>query len=112
MEVKAIGKYVRISPWKARLVADNIRGKMVGEAMSILDYSPKKAAVLIRKILLSAVANAENNFKLEDVDQLLIARIHVDEGPTMKRFRARAMGRVGRILKRTSHVTIVLEEKT
>jgi large subunit ribosomal protein L22 len=111
MEVKAIGKYVRISPWKARLVADNIRGKMVGEAMSILDYSPKKAAVLIRKILLSAVANAENNFKLEDVDQLLITRIHVDEGPTMKRFRARAMGRVGRIQKRTSHVTIVLEEK-
>ncbi len=112
MEVSAKARFIRVSPRKARLVSDKIRGKMVNEAIYILEYSPKKAAGLIKKILRSAVANAENNFKLEDVDRLFVKSIYVDEGPTLKRWRARAMGRAARINKRTSHVTIVLEDKS
>ncbi len=110
MEVRAVSKYIRISPQKARLVADLIRGKDVDEALSILKFTPKKAARLIDKTLRSAIANAEQS-KIIDVDSLYVKRIYVDEGPTMKRWMAKAMGRASRILKRTSHITVVLDEK-
>ncbi len=110
MEVRAVSKYIRISPQKARLVADLIRGKDVDEALSILKFTPKKAARLIDKTLRSAIANAEQ-LKVIDVDSLYVKKIYVDEGPTMKRWMARAMGRASRILKRTSHITVVLDEK-
>lgn len=112
MEYKAVGRYIRMSPQKARLVADKVRGKQVDEANSILDYSPKRAAQPVKKILQSAVANAENNFKVEDIEKLFIKRIVIDEGPTIKRFRPMSMGRAGRIRKRTSHITIILDEKS
>ncbi len=110
MEVRAVSKYIRISPQKARLVADLIRGKDVDEALSILKFTPKKAAKLIDKTLRSAIANAEQT-KIIDVDSLYVKRIYVDQGPTMKRWMAKAMGRASRILKRTSHITVVLDEK-
>ena len=100
--------YIRMSPRKARLVVDTIRGKKVEEAIGILDYTSKAAARVIRKLLKSAVANAENNLKADQVEEMRIVSVYVDGGPTLKRFRARAMGRAGRILKRTSHITIVL----
>lgn len=107
METKAILRGARISAQKVRLVADQVRGLPVGRAESLLRFSEKKAAQIVRKILLSAVANAENNDGA-DVDELTVARIFVDEGPTMKRFHARAKGRGARILKRTSHITVVV----
>ncbi len=88
-----------------------MRGKQVNEATAVLDYSEKRAAGLIKKVLKSAVANAENNFKLDDIDRLFVKVIVVDEGPTLKRMRSMSMGRSGRIRKRTSHITIVLDEK-
>lgn len=112
MEVKAIGRYIRMSPRKVRLVVDKVRGKQINEANAILDYSPKRAAQPVKKILMSAVANAENNFKIEDIDKLFIKNIYVDEGPTLKRMRPMSMGRAGRIRKRTSHITVVLDEKS
>jgi large subunit ribosomal protein L22 len=111
MEYKAIARYLRISPRKVRIVADKVRGKQVNQAKAILDYSEKRAAGLIQKVLKSAVANAENNFKLDDIDRLFVKAITVDEGPTLKRMRPMSMGRAGRIRKRTSHITIVLDEK-
>ena len=109
MEVKAITRYVRISPRKARLVTELIKGKPVEEALTILRFVPKKAASLVDKTLRSALANAEQNPNI-DVDTLYIKRIFVDGGPTMKRWRARAMGRATKILKRSSHITVILDE--
>jgi len=110
MEVRAVGKYLRVSPYKVRLVADLVRGKKVDEALTILKFLPKKGGRLINKTLRSAVANAENTQSI-DVDTLFIKTILVDEGPKLKRWRPRAMGRATRILKRTSHITMVLAEK-
>ena len=107
MEAKAILRSARISPQKARLVADQVRGLAVGRATNLLAFSDKKAAQLIRKVLLSAVANAENNLGA-DVDELKVARIFVDEAPMLKRMHARAKGRGSRISKRTSHITVVV----
>lgn len=107
METKAILRGARISAQKVRLVADQVRGLRVDRADNLLKFSEKKAAHIVRKVLLSAVANAENNDGA-DVDELKVARIFVDEGPTMKRFHARAKGRGARILKRTSHITVVV----
>jgi large subunit ribosomal protein L22 len=108
-EVKAEAKWVRISPRKARLVADNIRGRSVPEARTILAFTQRAAAIEIDKVLKSAVANAEANHGLEG-DELLVSAVYVDEGPTMKRWRARARGRVARIKKRTCHITIKLAD--
>ena len=109
MEVRAVTRYVRIAPRKARLVTELIKGKPVEEALIILRFVPKKAARLVDKTLRSALANAEQNPNI-DVDTLYIKRIFVDGGPTMKRWRARAMGRATRIIKRTSHITVILDE--
>lgn len=109
METRAVAKYVRISPRKARLIMDEIRGKKVEEALRLLSFSPNKGAFLIRKVINSAVANAEASSEI-DVDNLFIKRLYADEGPSLKRFRARAMGRATRIRKRTSHLTVVLDE--
>ena len=107
MEAKAILRTARISPQKARLVADQVRGLPVGRARDILTFSTEKAAGLVNKVLLSAVANAENNLGA-DVDELKVVKIFVDEGATLKRFMARAKGRGTRITKRTSHITVVV----
>ncbi len=110
MEVRAVGKYLRVSPSKVRLIADLVRGKKVDEALTILKFLPKKSGRLINKTLRSAVANAENTHTI-DVDTLFVKSILVDEGPKLKRWRPRAMGRATRILKRTSHITMVLAEE-
>ena len=109
MEAKAILRSARISAQKARLVADQVRGMPVGSATNLLAFSDKKAAHLVKKVLLSAVANAENNLGA-DVDELLVSKIFVDEGPSLKRMHARAKGRGNRITKRTSHITVVVGE--
>lgn len=109
MEATAKLRGARISPQKARLVADQIRGLPVERAEEVLTFSNKKAAHIVRKVLMSAVANAEHNSGA-DVDELKVGTIHVDEGPTFKRGRPRAKGRFTRILKRTSHITIVVAE--
>ena len=105
MEVAAKLKGAQISAQKVRLVADQVRGKPVEEALSVLEFSPKKAAHIVKKILDSAIANAENN-EGADVDELKISSIFVDEGRTMKRLRPRAKGRADRILKRSCHITV------
>lgn len=110
MQAKAVAKTVRIAPRKARLVVDLIRGKQIGEAVAILKHTPKAASTIIEKVLHSAVANAEHNYEM-DVNDLVVAQAFVDEGPTLKRFRPRAMGRASQINKRTSHITIVVSEK-
>jgi len=109
MEAKAIAKTVRIAPRKARLVADLIRGKKVGEAYAILKNTDKKASEIIEKVLMSAVANADHNLNL-DVNTLFVKEAFVNEGTTLKRFRARAKGSASRINKRTSHITVVVAE--
>ena len=109
MEVSAKLTFVRITPQKARLVADQVRGKAVDRALEVLKFSPKKAAGIIRKVLESAIANAEHN-EGADIDELKVAKIFVDDGPTHRRFRARAKGRAGKILKRTSHITVVVSD--
>jgi len=108
---KAGGRYCRISARKVRLVADLVRDKDCEDALGILKFTPKKAAVIIRKILESAIANASQNPDVKNIDNLFISKIWVDEGPTLKRFMARAMGRASRIRKRTSHINIILSEK-
>jgi ribosomal protein L22 len=108
--VRAQAKYVRCAPRKARLVVDHIRGKSVGDARAILTHTPRAAARDVLKLLESAVANAENNHEL-DPDDLVIRKVYVDEGPTLKRYRPRALGRATRIRKRTSHMTIQLSPK-
>ncbi|MGM0601908.1 MAG: 50S ribosomal protein L22 [Bacillota bacterium] len=110
MEAKAVGKYLRITARKARLVTDLIKGKDAGTALAILKNTPKRAARMTEKILNSAIANAENNHDMF-VDDLHVEKAFVDEGPTMKRWRARAMGQASPINKRTSHITIVLSDK-
>ena len=107
MQVSAILKQVHISPQKARLVADQIRGMPVEKALNLLLFSPKKAAVIVRKVLESAIANAEHN-EGADIDELKVSAIFVNEARTMKRFHARAKGRGNRILKRNSHITITV----
>ena len=108
--VNATAKYVRVSPRKAGDVANLIRGKRVGEAQAILKLSTRAAAKLVGKVLDSAVANAENNNNL-DADDLYVVRAFADPGPTIKRFQPRAMGRASRIRKRTSHITVSVDEK-
>ena len=110
MEAKAAIKQIRISPQKARLVADLVRGKDVGTAINTLRFMPKKAARIIQKLLESAVANASQNEAI-DVDTLYVKTITVDGGSTLKRIRPRAMGRASRILKRSSHINVVLAEQ-
>lgn len=110
MEVKAVHKYARSSAQKARLVADQVRGLPVQKALDLLKFSPRKAASLIRKVVLSAVANAETNSAM-DVDSLVISKIMVDEGPSLKRIMPRAKGRADRIVKRTSHITVYVAEQ-
>ena len=110
MEAKARGRYVQIAPRKARLVADIVRGRKVEDALEVLRYTNKKGARLIEKVLKSAIANAEQADEMGDIEQLVISRVSVDEGPVLKRFRARAMGRATRIRKRTSHITVVVDD--
>jgi large subunit ribosomal protein L22 len=109
MESRAVGRYMRISPQKMRLIMDEVRGKKVDEAIRLLSFSPKRGARVLRKLINSAVANAEANKDI-DVDTLYIKRIYADQGPILKRFRPRAMGRASRIKKRTSHLTVILDE--
>jgi large subunit ribosomal protein L22 len=109
MEIKARAKYLRISPLKLRLVARTLPGKKVEEALALLRFMPQRGARLLRKVVMSAVANAEQRPQV-DVDSLFIKGVQVDGGPSLKRFQARAMGRVNRILKRSSHITVVLDE--
>ncbi len=110
MEAKAVARYVRIAPRKVRQVADEIRGKHVDEAVNILKFTPRSAAGVLLKVLNSAIANAENNHDMNR-GNLVVSKAFVDQGPSFKRFRARAQGRAAAILKRTSHITIVVEEK-
>jgi large subunit ribosomal protein L22 len=109
MAAKAVAKYIRVSPRKVRLIMDQVRGKKVEEALNMLSFAPQKGAFVLKKLINSAVANAEQNLNM-DVDKLYIKLIFADEGPTLKRFRARAMGRASRIRKRTSHLTVILDE--
>lgn len=109
MQAEASIKHARISAQKARLVADQIRDLQVEQAVKLLVFSPKKGAGIIRKVLESAIANAEHN-EGADVDELKVARVQVNEGPVMKRIRARAKGRAGRIFKRTSHISVTVAE--
>ncbi|MGB4466328.1 MAG: 50S ribosomal protein L22 [Eubacteriales bacterium] len=105
----ATARYVRISPRKVKVVIDLIRGKRVGEALSILEHTPKAASEPVAKLLKSAMANAENNLGMNP-DSLYVAEIYANQGPTLKRFRPRAQGRAYRIRKRTSHISVVLDE--
>lgn len=111
MEIQAKLKHARISAQKARLVADQIRGLPVEKALNLLTFSNKKAADLFKGVLTSAIANAEHNDGM-DIDELYVSTVCADEGPTMKRFRARAKGRGNRILKRTSHLVVKVSEKS
>ena len=110
MVAKAQARFIRISPRKARLVMDLVRGKNVDNAISVLRFTPNKGAKIIEKVLNSAVANAQNNHDMNK-GELFIKQGYVDEGPVLKRFRARAQGRASRIRKRTSHITLILEER-
>ena len=110
MQAVAKLRFARISAQKGRLVADQIRGLPVEQALNVLTFSNKKAAALLKKLLDSAIANAENN-EGADIDELKVAAVMVDEGPTMKRIRARAKGRAARILKRSSHFTVTVTDK-
>lgn len=108
METKAQAKYIRIAPRKVQVIVPTIKGRKVEEAISILQFMPKKAARILQKVLHSAVANAEQN--KVDIDTLVVKTVLVDGGPTLKRFMPRAMGRATPILKRTSHITVYLAE--
>jgi len=107
METAAKLKFARISPQKCRLIADQVRGLPVEKALDILKFSPKKASGLMEKVLESAIANAEHN-EGADIDELSVTQVYVDAGPVMKRIRPRAKGRANRILKRTSHITLMV----
>jgi large subunit ribosomal protein L22 len=109
MEVRAVSKYVRISPRKVHILIGAVKGKPVEDGLNILKFMPQKAAFIIEKIIRSAVANADQYPDI-DVDSLVIRNIIADQGPTLKRFRARARGRGTRILKRTAHITVILAE--
>ncbi len=110
MQAVAKLRHARLSAQKGRLVADQIRGLPVEQALNILTFSTKKGAALMKKVLDSAIANAENN-EGADIDELRVSTVCVDEGPTMKRIRARAKGRAARILKRSSHITVTVADK-
>ncbi|WP_303721683.1 50S ribosomal protein L22 [Malonomonas rubra] len=110
METQAKLRNVRLSPQKARLVVDMVRGKGIQEAMNILQFSPQKTAPILSKLLKSAVANAEQK-GVSDVDQLFVKTVMVDQGPVLRRFMPRAQGRASRIRKPTSHITVVLDVK-
>jgi large subunit ribosomal protein L22 len=110
MEVAAKHRYAGISPQKARLVADQVRNLPVEQALNLLSFSQKKAGAMIKKVLESAIANAEHN-EGADIDDLKVSQIMVDEGPTQKRFHARARGRGDRIFKRSSHITVSVSDK-
>ncbi len=110
METRAAAKFIRISPQKIRLVMNQVRGKKVEEALNLLTFSPQRGARILRKLIDSAIANAQENAGL-DVDTLYIKRIYADQGPTLKRWRARALGRATRIQKKTSHLTVVLDKE-
>ncbi len=107
---RAIARYIRISPRKARTVIDLIRGKRVNDALAILMYTPKAASPVVEKLLNSAIANAENNLSM-DRNDLYVAEVYANPGPTLKRFVARSRGSASPMLKRTSHITIVLDQK-
>jgi large subunit ribosomal protein L22 len=109
-EARAKLSYARISSRKVKIVIDLIRNKSVGEALAILKFTPKAGAEIVEKLLLSAIANAENNHEM-DVEKLYVAEIFANQGPTLKRIMPRAKGRAFRIRKRTSHITVVLKEK-
>ena len=111
METFAKLKNARISPQKCRLVADVVRGKPVSQALATLKFMPKKGADLVYKVLYSAMSNAENNFNA-DIDELRVSRIEIDTAPVLKRFHARAKGRGNRIVKRNSHITVYVADKT
>lgn len=110
MQVAAKLKFVRLSPQKCRLVCDQIRGLSIDRAINLLKFSPKRSADVLKKLLDSAVANAEHNFGL-DIDELKVAKIFADQGPTYKRMHAKAKGRGSRVLKPTCHITIVLSDQ-
>jgi large subunit ribosomal protein L22 len=110
MEVRAVAKNIRRSPQKVRLVVDVVRGRSVNEALTILRFMPQSAARDVYKVVKSAASNAENNFEL-DINDLYLHRIFVDEGPTLKRFKARSHGRVAPRLRRSSHITAVVQER-
>jgi large subunit ribosomal protein L22 len=111
MEARAVTRFVRLSPRKVRLVVDEIRGKGVEDALSILKFVPKRSAALVAKAVRAAVANAEGTQSV-DVDRLYVKRVTVDEGGMWKRFMPRAMGRATRIRKRLSHITVVVDERS
>ena len=108
MESKAVAKYVRVSPRKARLVAENVVGKPVEDALNILKFTPQKSGELIYKVMHSALANAQQAGI--DVDAMTVKEVRINQGPTWKRFMPHSMGRANRILKRTSHITVILAE--
>ena len=110
MEAKAIARYIRIAPRKVRIVVDLIRGKSVGEAIAILKFTPKVGSEVVAKALNSAIANAEHNYDM-NVDNLFVSEAYVDQGPTLKRIHPRSRGQAFKILKRTSHVTVVVKER-
>ena len=110
MQVSAQLRHARISPQKCRLVADLVRGQPVGQALAVLSYTPKKGARIVRKVLESAIANAEHNLGA-DIDELKVARIEVDTAPVVKRFHARAKGRGNRIVKRLSHIKVTVADR-
>ena len=110
MEAKAVAKYVRMSPSKQKPVTDLVRGKDLNEALTILKFTPGKGSELVEKVVKSAAANAENNFDM-DPDDLYVAEVYANQGPTMKRYRAGAQGRASMILKRTSHIGVTLRSK-
>ncbi|MCO7224994.1 50S ribosomal protein L22 [Pleionea sp. CnH1-48] len=110
METQAVLRHARISAQKARLVADQIRGLPVEKALDVLKFSPKKAAGIMKKVLESAIANAEHNDGA-DIDELAVSTVFVDEGPTLKRIKPRAKGRADRIFKRSCHITVKVSEK-
>lgn len=111
MECRAVGRFIGIPPRKARLVVDLIRGRGINQALDTVRYTKKYAAREIEKILKSALANAQHNHGAKNIDRLFVKEAFVDQGPTIKRFRPRAMGRANPIKKRSSHITIVLIEK-
>lgn len=110
MEAKAIAKYVRVSPRKMRFICDMVRGRSVDEALSILKFTPNKGAKILEKVVKSAAANAENNFDMNR-DNLFVSEVYSNQGPTLKRWRPRSKGRAFKILKRTSHIGVVVKER-
>ena len=111
MQSRAVARFVRVPPRKARLVVDLIRGQDINQALAIVRFTKKRAARILEKVLWSAMANAQHNYGVKDVGRLVVSQAMVDQGPVLKRFRPRAMGRATPIKKRTSHITVVLSER-